>query len=92
MTPPAPPLPPWVARLFRFGASLAIIFIGVKGWADGYGGALVTVGTSMIVIELTDLGLSRSQASAIPDYIATLERQLVGPPGSSTPSTNPPVQ
>lgn len=90
-----PPLPPWIFPVARFLLGILIVLIGVKGWADGYGFILVTIGTSMIAAELAGAGISRNQAQAIAEYIVSLEKQAVGgyvPHNSSPNPPSPPVQ
>lgn len=82
--------PSWAPPIFRAILAVALLFIGVSGWADGYGMAVVTIGTALLVAELVGAGLSASQAAQIAAYVAALEAQLAARSGAQAPA-DPPV-
>lgn len=76
MSAPAPPtatlrLPAWAAPIVRLLLSVVLLYIGVSGWADGYGMAITGIASTAIITELIGAGLSQTQAQAAVSWLTS---------------------
>jgi hypothetical protein len=84
-------LPAGLVVAARVLLAVALIILGLSRFVDGYGMAIVTIGTGLLVAELVGLKLSAPEAEALTAEIVSLLKEYL-PPSIAPPPPPPPVQ